>query len=327
MPYDFTRRSFLGTLAATAGSLPLAKLAMAQGAYPSKQISYVVPYAPGGASDVIARLISEKIKAKSGQPVVLDYKVGASGVIGANFVAKAPADGYTLMAGTNSFFTVIPRTQKIAYDPDKDFIGTAMCGEAYMPFAINPTLPVNSMKELIDYAKKNPGKIAYGSSGVGTIGHLSCEYLKAKTGIDMTHIPYSGGAAALNGVLANEVQICVDTGSAEFILDNKLKGLAMLGKRRWDKLPNVPTIEEAGMPNWGIRSWHTVLVPGGTPAAVVSSLNAIINEALGDKEVLDKLHSFGLEPEVMSPAAVAERIKADKAAFGPILDAAGIKRT
>ena len=186
-------------------------------------------------------------------------------------------------------------------------------------------MPANTAAELFAYAKENPGKLTFASSGIGTGGHLVYEYLQMRLGIEMIHVPYKGASEALNALAAGEVDIGVDTGSTEFILDGRLRGLAVLNKKRWDRLPDVPTIEEAGLPDWPIRSWHTVLVPGGTPKEIVTALNAMINEFLTDPAVVEKLHTFGLEPEVMSVEDVAARIEADKAAFGPILDAAGIK--
>ena len=256
MRMNVTRRTFLGGATALAGAAALSGLAFAE-TYPSKPISYIVPYNPGGASDVIARLIAEKITAKTGQQVVIDYKTGAGGAIGANYFFRQPPDGYTLMAGTTSFFTTIPRSQPIEYDPDKDLIPVAMTGESYLPLAVHPSVPATTAAELFAYAKANPGKLTFASSGIGTGGHLVYEYLQMRLGIEMIHVPYKGASEALNALAAGEVDIGVDTGSTEFILDGRLRGLAVLNKKRWDRLPDVPTIEEAGLPDWPIRSWHT----------------------------------------------------------------------
>lgn len=319
-----SRRAFLWGAAAAAATMALGRRGFAA-AYPSRQINIIVPYSPGGASDTIARLVSDKMRAKTGQQVVVDYKEGGGGAIGANFVSHAKPDGYTLLQGTNSFFTTIPRLMKVSYDPAKDLVPVVMAGDAYMPMAVNSSLPVKSFKELVDYAKANPGKLAFGSSGIGTIGHLSCEYMKKQFGLNVTHVPYKGGSAAINALVSGEVQIGVDTGSSEFILNGQLRGLAILGKRRWDRLPSVPTIEEAGIPNWPVRSWHTVVVPGRTPPEIIMSLNSMINEFIMMPDIATKLRAFGLEPAVLSIAEVGDRIKADIAAFGVIMDAIGLK--
>tara|TARA_A100001391_G_scaffold205447_1_gene206368 strand:- start:33376 stop:34347 length:972 start_codon:yes stop_codon:yes gene_type:complete len=323
MTISITRRLALTGIAAfTATGLAIAPIAAQD--YPSGEIEYIVPYNPGGASDTIARLVAESIFEQTGQRPIVDYKPGAGGAIGANYVAAAEPDGYTIMAGTNSFFTTIPRLQPVQYDPETDLIPVAMTGEAVMPLAINPNLPVDTMEELVQYAREHPGELTFASSGQGTIGHLTYLYLQEREGIEMLHVPYSGGAEALNALASGQVDIGVDTGSAEFILDGQLKGLAILGPNRWSQLPDVPTIEEAGFPDWGIRSWHTVLVPGGTPDEVVQELNTLINTALESEELVDRLQAFGLNPAIMSVEEVQGRIARDQEVFLPILDQAGL---
>lgn len=323
MSIPFHRRTILSGLALGA-AVALAGVPVQAQDYPSRSISYIVPYNPGGASDTIARLIAESIFAQTGQRAIVEYKPGAGGALGGNFLAAAEPDGYTIMAATNSFFTTIPRLQPVEYDPETDLIPVAMTGEAVMPLAIHPSVPADTMEELVAYARENPGELAFASSGLGTIGHLTYLYLQEREGIEMLHVPYSGGAEALNALASGQVQIGVDTGSAEFILDGRLKGLAILGPNRWDQLPDVPSIEEAGFPDWGVRSWHTVVVPGGTPDEIVERLNALINTTLESEDFSARLEAFGLLPQVMTVEEVNQRIAADLEVFTPILDEAGI---
>ncbi len=328
MSTPLSRRDMLRGAAgfASLSALPasvLSRSALAQAAYPNRTLTYIVPFSPGGSTDFVARLLAEQITAQTKQQVIVDYKIGASGVIAANHLVRSTQpDGYTLFGGTNNYFTTLPRMQKIEYDPNKDLIPVAMTGDAFMPLAVNPSLPVKNLQDLIAYAKANPGRLVWASSGVGSTNHLSYHYFRSRTGTNIKHISYRGATEAFTALLGNEVHIVADTGSTEFILDGKMRGIAILGKNRWDRLPDVPTVEEAGLPDWRLRSWHTVMVKGGTSREICTTLNTMINGFLAQPAIRTKLRGFGLDPAVVSLDDLAERIRADRETFGPVIEVA-----
>ena len=323
MTFQLTRRAFL---AASAGASALALAggsALAQ-AYPSKQIDYVIPYNAGGMSDNISRLLGQKLTELTGQQVINDYKPGAGGAIGANYFMKTPADGYTLLQSTNSFYGIIPLVTKVQYEPLKDLVPLALIGDAPMVIAVNPAVPASTLPELIAYAKANPGALAFGTAGKGTVGHLSGEWLQKKAGIQLLHIPYNGTPAALQAALANEVQVLFGPESAEYIAAGTLKGIAVLGDKRWDKLPNLPSTVEAGIAGWAPRSWHTISIQAAVPDAVRLQLNKSINDILQQPDVREKIVSFGLIPGIETLEGVKQRALDDNQQFGQLIRDAGL---
>lgn len=260
----------------------------------------------------------------TGKNTVVDYKVGAGGAIAAELLTRSPADGYTVMGATNGFFAVMPHLSKLKYDPLQDLTPVALIGDTFMSIVGSAALPAKTLPELIAYAKANPGKLSYGSAGQGTVSHLSGEYLKQRAGIDIVHIPYKGSPAAVQACLANDVQLIFGPEGAEGALAGKLKAIATMGSRRWDKLPDVPTTDEAGLPNWALRSWHTVCVPGKTPPDVARRINELINQVMADPAVSGRLREMGTLHTPNTLAQLAERAHTDHAAFGKIIKAAGI---
>lgn len=323
MTYNFTRRTFLSATALLSASAALNRPAMAQ-AYPSKKIDYIIPYNAGGMSDNISRLLGEKLTALTGQQVINDYRPGAGGAIGANYFMTTPADGYTLLQSTNSFYGIIPLVTKVQYKPLTDLVPLVLIGDAPMVIAVNPSVPAKDLKELIAYAKANPGALAFGSAGKGTVGHLSGEWLQKQAGIKLLHIPYNGTPAALQAALSNEVQIVFGPESAEQIAAGTLKGIAVLGDKRWDKLPDLPTTVEAGIDGWAPRSWHTVSIQTKAPDEVKQKLNSLINQILAQPDVRERIVSFGLIPAIASYEDVRKRAEDDYEQFGALIRAAGL---
>jgi len=315
-----TRRRLL---AASAAAALLPRHSWAED-YPARAINYLVPYAPGGLSDIIARMLADGITRLHGKNVVVDYKPGAGGAIAAEWLSRAPADGYTLMGATNGFFGVMPHLSKLKYEPLQDLLPVALIGDTAMSIIGSASLPARTLPELIAYAKAHPGKLSYGSAGNGTVSHLSGEYLKKRTGIHIVHIPYRGSPAAVQACLSNEVDLIFGPEGAEGALAGKLKALATMGSQRWSKLPDVPSTDEAGVPNWALRSWHTVCVPGKTPLPIARRLNEIINQVMADPAVSGKLAQMGTFHTPQSLALLAERARADHAAFGKLIKEAGI---
>jgi tripartite-type tricarboxylate transporter receptor subunit TctC len=323
MTTSLTRRTFLAASAAISAAAFAGRPAVAQ-AYPSKKIDYIIPYNAGGMSDNISRLLGEKLTALTGQQVINDYRPGAGGAIGANYFMTTPADGYTLLQSTNSFYGIIPLVTKVRYKPLEDLVPLALIGDAPMVIAVNPAVPASNLKELIAYAKANPGALAYGTSGKGTVGHLSGEWLQKQAGIQLLHIPYNGTPAALQAALSNEVQIVFGPESAEQIAAGTLKGIAVLGDKRWDKLPDLPTTVESGIAGWAPRSWHTVSIQAKAPDEVKQKLNSLINQILQQPDVRERVVSFGLIPGIASYDEVRKRAEEDYEQFGALIRAAGL---
>ncbi|HEY0120284.1 MAG TPA: tripartite tricarboxylate transporter substrate binding protein [Rhizobium sp.] len=323
MTSGLTRRGFLSASALISASALLGNKAFAAD-YPSKKIDYIIPYNAGGMSDNISRLLGEKLMAATGQQVINDYKPGAGGAIGANYFMGTPADGYTLLQSTNSFYGIIPLVTKVQYKPLKDLVPLVLIGDAPMVIAVNPSVPANNLAELITYAKANPGALSYGTSGKGTVGHLSGEWLQKKAGIELLHIPYNGTPAALQATLSNEAQIVFGPESAEHIAAGTLKGIAVLGEKRWQKLPDLPTTVEAGIQGWAPRSWHTVSIQAAAPDDVKRKLSMLINGILEQPDVKERIVGFGLIPAIASYDDVQKRAEEDYEQFGALIRDAGL---
>ena len=323
MRFHLTRRGFLSASALASASAVFGRPGFAQ-EYPSKKIDYIIPYNAGGMSDNISRLLGEKLTALTGQQVINDYKPGAGGAIGANYFMATPADGYTLLQSTNSFYGIIPLVTKVQYKPLEDLVPLVLIGDAPMVIAVNPAVPATNLQELIAYAKANPSALAYGTSGKGTVGHLSGEWLQKQAGIKLLHIPYNGTPAALQATLSNEAQIVFGPESAEHIAAGTLKGIAVLGSKRWDKLSDLPTTEEAGISGWAPRSWHTVSIQAAAPEEVKQKLNSLINGILEQPDVKQKIIGFGLIPGIASYDEVKKRAQEDYEQFGALIRDAGL---
>ena len=311
---------FLVTLA---GTLP----ACAQ-EYPRKAIRLIVPFAPGGGNDTVARAIAQSAGASLGQPVVVDNRAGAGGMLGAELAARAPPDGYTLFLGGVGSHAVNPNLHaKLPYDPVKDFAPITLIASAPSVLVVNPSLPARTLAEFTALAKASPGRINYASNGNGSSAQLAAVLYESMAGVQMVHVPYKGLAPALVDLLAGEVQAMFS--SVVAIVPNikagRLRALAVTGKRRAALLPEVPTLDESGVPGYEAGSWYGILAPAGTPQAVVAKLHEAIVRALAQPEVRERLMSEGAEVIGSTPEAFAAHITAELARMGKLIRDAGIR--
>jgi tripartite-type tricarboxylate transporter receptor subunit TctC len=300
----------------------------AQADYPDRPIRIIVPYTPGGTIDVLARLIGPRLTAAWGQPVVIDNRPGAGGNIGADAVAKAPPDGYTLFLATNAPLTInVTAYQNIKYDPLRDFVPITVTGENPILLVAHPTLPVSSVRELIALAKAKPGELAAGTSGLGTTAHLSLAQFNKLAGVDVRHIPYRGGVPSLTAVVAGEVPFAFSDNvpAMPLVRDGRLKALASTGQRRSGISPDVPTMVEAGLPGFDIVATSWFAAPGGTPMDIVRKLNRETLQALNDPEFRDKLRTMGLDPLGLTPEEAAAFLRSELPRWKAIVTDAGVK--
>ena len=301
--------------------------ALAQGKYPQRPITLVVPTAPGGSTDFTARLVSDSLARALGQPVVVDNKPGASGNIGNQLVARAKPDGYTLLVSYSGYHVGNPHLFKQAgWDPIKDFAPVAMMTRAPQVVAARPGLPANNLKELIAYAKANPGRLNYASSGNGSIQHIAGELFKQLTGTFITHIPYKGSGPAVQDLMGGQVDLFITTpaGVVSQVQAGRLKGLAVTSRQRLSSLPNVPTAAESGLKGYELDSWFALYAPAGTPADIVQLLNAEVGKILSSPDVRRKAEESGTAVEVMTPAQLGEFTKKELDYWGRVIKGARI---
>jgi|JI10StandDraft_1071094.scaffolds.fasta_scaffold302876_2 tripartite-type tricarboxylate transporter receptor subunit TctC len=308
------RRGVLAsTLLAVASLAGVAGVAQAQSAYPDKPVRFVVPYPPGGGTDVIARIVQGKFQEALGQPIVIENKGGAGGSVGTELAAKSAADGYTVLF-TLSSHTINPAIYpKLTFDTVKDFEPVGMVASLPQILVANPQLPANTVAELVALAKSKPELLSYASVGNGSPGHLAGELMKLKAGIRMQHIPYRGGGPAVTDVMGGQVQLLWVSipAAAQFVKTGKLKALAVSTLKRSAAFPDVPTMVEAGVPDFEVDSWYAMFVPTKTPKAVIERLNKALNTVVGDADIKAKLLAQGSEgvggtPEALQKTVVAE---------------------
>jgi tripartite-type tricarboxylate transporter receptor subunit TctC len=296
--------------------------------YPTKPIKLVVPFPPGGPTDLIGRLLAQKLSQVLGQAVITENRPGAGGTIGADVVAKSPSDGYTLLYGSTSTLAISPTVyKKLGYDPVKAFAPVALVSKGQQILVANPQLPGNSLRDLVEYAKRNPDKVSYSSAGNGTPGHLATELLKEITGMPAVHAPYKGGAPALQAVLAGDTMFTVDVvpTSLQYVRAGRLKPLAILGKQRSNVLPDVPTVGQAGFKDISADFWSGVVAPAGTPTAVIAKLNHEIRKIVATSEFKELLEKVGAEPQNMSSLEFAQFINGELQKWASVAKAADVK--
>jgi tripartite-type tricarboxylate transporter receptor subunit TctC len=295
-----TRRAALGAPALFA----LGGSARGQAAWPERPIRLIVPFPPGGVTDVVGRMMAARLAADLGQPVIVDNKAGAAGVIGSEAVAKAPADGYTLLFTTPNHTINAAFRDTMPYDTEKDLAPVSIAGQVPMLLVSHPSLPFDSFEGFVDYARKNPGKLNASSAGNGTLPHITMELLLLKTGLRVTNVPYRGAAPALADLVAGQVQLKLDTyaTSAPFIADRKLKALAFTSLARSRLLPDVPTVAEKGLPGFEGYLWMGIVAPAGTPPPVLDKLAAASRRAIAAPEMLARFDKEGIEPVGNGPA-------------------------
>jgi tripartite-type tricarboxylate transporter receptor subunit TctC len=321
-------KSRRGKKARAAVALLLAALAGAASAqYPSHPVRFIVPSAAGGGTDIIARAISIRLAENLGQQFVVDNRPGAGQMIGIELAAKSPADGYTILMAASTLAINPVMYKKVPYDPVRDFAPITQAATLPNVIVVHPSLQVNSLKELIDYAKKNPGQLNFASAGIGTSPQMSIELLKSMAGIDMVHIPYKGTAPGVVDLLAGQVLVMAPNvlTALPHIKSGKLRALAVTSTHRSVALPDVPTVAEAGLPGYDSTQWYGVLAPAGTPREIVARLHDGIVRALRDDEVGKRLAADGAEPVGNNPEEFAAFIRSESEKWAKVAQAAGIK--
>jgi tripartite-type tricarboxylate transporter receptor subunit TctC len=308
-------------------ALPLAPAVVTAQAWPAKPVRVVIPWPPGGSNDVVGRIVMQKVGESLGQQFVVDNRPGASGAIGAEPVAKAPPDGYTLMVHSTTHLGNAHLYKKLPYDTLKDFAPVGTLAAQPGALATHPSLPVKSVKEFIALAKARPGQINYSSSGNGSAPHLSMALLTSMTGIELVHVPYKGGAPQVTALVGGESQASLATISTVIahVKSGRLRALGVSSAKRSAILPEVPTIAESGVPGYEMSPWIGVYAPANTPKAIIDKLNAETNKALKHPDVANSLTNQVLDPQPSTPEEFAQRIKVDYEKYGKLIKATGVK--
>lgn len=322
----FTRRS-LALATGTALVALASPVAFAQAStYPNRPITMVVPFPPGGPTDLIARVLAQKLGEQMGQTLLVDNRAGANGNIGALLVAKAQADGYTILYNTSSI-TLSPSLYKnVAYDVQKDFVPVALVAVVPLALVTSPAIPANTVAEFVAYAKAHPGKLSYGSAGNGNVTHLAAFQFVRANGLDATHVPYKGSAPADVDLVGGQIEFMTDTVNSvmSFVRNKSMKMLAVTTAKRMSLFPNVPTLAESGMPGFEVGAWQGVMVPAGTAPAIVERLNVEINKALKSSDVRARLAQQGAEPLGSTPQEYSAYVKKELARWAGVVKATGV---
>jgi tripartite-type tricarboxylate transporter receptor subunit TctC len=303
-----------------------AALAQAQ-SWPARPVKMIVPFPAGGPTDVLTRALSDKLATALGQPVVVENKPGAGGTIGADLVAKSAPDGYTFVMATGSTHSVGPYLSKVPYDPQRDFTPVIYVGKATNILLVSPALNVNTVRELIDYAKSNPGKLNYATSGMGSVAHLTSEMFASMAGIKLTHVPYKGTQLSLPDLMSGQVAMLFDnvlTGKPNYE-GKRVKGLAISSRERSALVPELPTISESGLPGFDSWNWFGVFGPAGTPAAVVERLNAEMNRIISDPAIKERFSQLGFETTGGTPADFAAVVQSEARKWSRVIREANVK--
>ncbi|MBI4292654.1 MAG: tripartite tricarboxylate transporter substrate binding protein [Betaproteobacteria bacterium] len=297
--------------------------------WPAKPVRLVVPFSPGAITDILARLVADKLGPRLGQPVVTEYKPGAGGSVGAKFVADSPPDGYTVLIASHPGFTTAPALSKDpGFDPVRDFTPVTGLVKFYMLLGVHPSVPTKNLQEFVTYAKARPGKLNYGTPGVGMPHHLAMELLMQTAGIELVHVPYKGGALATQDLIAGRVQVMFGSWGifGQHVQSGRLKAVGASGVARMYQAPDIRTIAEQGYPSFDVWSWIGLLAPAGTPPEVVARLAQEAQLIVAMPEIKERVLKFGMESMPgTSPAAFAEQVKTDVAAWGKIIRDANIK--
>jgi tripartite-type tricarboxylate transporter receptor subunit TctC len=325
-PLLFARvlRAFVFSLSLAAGIAHAA----ADPSWPTRPIHFVVPYPPGGPLDTVARLTAQKVSADLGQPIVVDNKPGAGGNIGAEFVARAAPDGYTLLLGAVATHAINPTLYRsIPYDAQRDFEPVTQLASTPNVLIVNPSLPVKDVREFIAYAKAHPNQLNFGSGSTGSAGHLAGELFKRMAGVEMTHVPYKGAAPAMQDLMAGQVQLMFDNLASALgpIKGGKVRALAVTTAKRTPLAPDLPTIAESGLPGFDINTWFGVFVPAKTPKAIVERLHDEFVKALASPDVRSKMLALGAEPVGNTPEQFAAYIRSEAQKYAKVVKASGAK--
>ncbi len=298
----------------------------ASASYPNRPVQIIVPFTPGTGMDILARTVGQKLSERWGQPVVVDNRPGASGNIGTDMVAKAAPDGYTLLITANTLVMTVSLYKNVPYDPVRDLAPVEKMAVGTMAVTLNPAVPARTLKELVAYAKANPGKLAYGSPGVGTPQHLATELFKSTAGIDMLHVPYKGSAGAITGLLSGDVAMMCNALHAVLpqVKAGKINAIAVGGPKRSRVAPDIPTFAESGFPDFDVDFWYGLLAPAATPKDIIAKLNQDVTQILNMPEMRETLSNQGLDPVTGTPEQFAELIRTDLARWANVIKAAGV---
>lgn len=294
---------------------------------PAKPIRMIVGFPPGGATDLVARIIQPKMSASLGKQVIVDNRPGANGVLSNDLLAHADPDGHTIGFGHIGTLVISPTIQKVPYDPYKDFAPIGLVVTLQNIIIVHPTLPVKTLKELIALAKSKPGQLNFASSGIGSPGHLAEVLLESKTGIEMSHVPYKGGAPAITDLLAGHVPLffaVISTG-VPHVQSGKVRGIAVTGTKRAEAVPDVPTVAEAGVPGYAAENWYGLLAPAKTPKPVIDRLNKDLVAALKAPDVVQQLKARGIDAAPGTPQDFASYIRAEDKKWVPLIKKSNIK--
>jgi len=280
--------------------------------YPAKPIRVVVPYSAGGSNDVVSRTITPRLSEAWKQPVIVDNRAGAGSLIGTEIVVRSPSDGYTLLA-TSGALAINVSLYRLSFDPLKDLAAVAFMAQMPYVLAVHPSVPVNSTRDLINYAKANPGKLSFASAGTATSTHLTGEMFKSMAKVDLLHVPYKGGGPALNAIISNEVQVVfnVVSGAMPHVRNGRLRALAVSSAKRADAAPELPTIDESGVPGFDVVSGYTMYAPAGTPRAIINKINSAINKVLREPEMKERYLTLGVTPIISTPESLTAYLKSE----------------
>ena len=315
---------FIAILAGLSFTLPARSAHM--DVYPDKPVRVVVPYAPGGSNDVVSRAITPKLSEAWKQPVIVDNRAGAGSMIGTEIVVRSIPDGYTLLA-TSGALAINVSLYRLPFDPLKDLASVAFMAQMPYVLAVHPSLPVKSTRDLISYAKANPGKLSFASAGTATATHLTGEMFKSMAKVDFLHVPYKGGGPAINAIISNEVQVIfnVVTGTLPHVKSGRLRALAVSSAKRADVAPELPTISESGLHGFDVVSGYTIYAPARTPRPIINRVNASINSVLQQPEVKERFMVLGVTPIISTPESLTAYLKSEISRWGQIIKEMNIK--
>ena len=295
--------------------------------YPTRAVRVVSPFAAGGPNDIVARLVAQKLSEGLGQQFVVDNRAGAGGNLGTDVVAKAPADGYTLLCAGPGSLVLNPLLYKVPYDTARDFAPISVVATAPNVLVVHPAVAAKTLNELLALARAQPGRLNYASAGTGSAAHFSVVLLSAMAGVELTHVPYKGTGPGMNDLIGGQVQLAIYSipPVLTHIRNGKLRALAVTGKTRSSELPEVPTVDEAGVPGYEMNPWYGLLAPAGTPRAVIARLNSEVSRIVRSADMREKLAAQGAEPGGGTPEDYAALIRADIALYARVIKEAGIK--
>lgn len=321
-----TRRAILSALAC-AGLLAGTQFAHAADAWPSKPITLIVPFAAGGTTDILARIVGQKLSVALGQPVIVENKAGAGGTLGASVAARAPADGTTFFMATIAHAIAPGLYKSLPYDFTRDLVPVGLVATTPNVLLVNPSVPAKDVKELIAYIKANPGKVNFGSAGPGSTEHLAGELFRSMTGTQITHVPYKGGAPMMADLVAGQIQMALETSpsAAPHVRAGKVRALAVTSARRSPAYPGVPTLSEAGVPGYEMTTWFALMAPHGTPAAIVERVHKELQGVLAAKDVEARFADQGVTAGDMAPAQLEGFIRSETARWAKIVKESGAK--